>query len=70
MNRVKIARYIAIVATVLSIAGLVMRGTVGSEYGNIFTVMGILVRVASLMFGGFGTVTKVVESIAKWGGLL
>ena len=67
MNRLKIAQYIALVATALSVIGGLISGLLGSEIGSGFMCLGFLVGLVSYIFGGLGTAIKMAGGIAKWG---
>lgn len=66
MNRLKVAQYIALGATILSVLGLFidqMGGTIGDSFIN----FGLLAGMVSYCFGGFGKALKMAGSISKWG---
>ena len=65
MGRLKIAQYIAVGATALSVIAAIV-GT-NTEVGNALMVFGVLGAVVSYLFGGFGTAVKIASKIAKWG---
>lgn len=63
MKTLKIAQYIALVATVLSILGFCL------DTSASMTLMGLgfFLGLASYIFGGLGTAIKMAGKIAKWG---
>ena len=63
MDRLKIAQYIAIAATVISVIGILMGRIYGSELGDVFMMMSFFVRVVSFLFGGFRVVIKMFDSV-------
>lgn len=65
MGRLKIAQYIAVGATALSVIAAIV-GT-NTEVGNALMVFGVLGALVSYLFGGFGTAVKIASKIAKWG---
>lgn len=65
MGRLKIAQYIAVGATALSVIASIV-GT-NTEVGNVLMVFGVLGALVSYLFGGFGTAVKIASKIAKWG---
>jgi hypothetical protein len=67
MNKLKIAQYISLGATVLSVIGAVLGGMSGSEFGITLMCIGFLVGMVSYIFGGLGTAIKMAGGIAKWG---
>ena len=70
MNRLRIAQYIALGATVLSIVGMALGGLTGKTAGCVFMGIGVFVGIASYFFGGFGTAIKMAGKIAKWGWII
>ncbi|MDD6632056.1 MAG: hypothetical protein PUE83_04195 [Lachnobacterium sp.] len=67
MDRLKIAQYIALVATLFSIVGIIAGGFDGSNIGGIFIGIGMIVGLVSYLFGGFLTAIKMSLKIAKFG---
>ena len=67
MNKLKIAQYIALGATALSIIGAVLGGMSGAKVGTTIMCIGFAAGVVSYIFGGFGTAIRMAGSIAKWG---
>lgn len=70
MNRLKIAQYIALGATVSSVTGLIVSGNSGGIFtgiGGVLAMLGMLAAVVSYMFGGFGKALSIAGKIAKWG---
>ena len=66
MNRLKIAQYIALGATVLSVVrGILSANNVG--FGGALLGIGFLAGLVSYIFGGFGTAIRMACGIAKWG---
>ena len=70
MDRLKIAQYIALVATVVSVVGVFLGGLSGSNVGSKLMGIGFAVGLVSYIFGGFGTAVKMAGKIAKWGWLV
>lgn len=66
MNRLKIAQYIALAATALSVIGFIVSNS-NSNVGMTMMGLGFFVGLVSYIFGGFGTALKMAGSIAKWG---
>ncbi len=67
MNRLKIAQYIALTATILSAIGVLLQGFYGSDFGAFLISIGFITGLVSYFFGGFGTAIKMAGKIAKWG---
>lgn len=67
MNRFKIAQYIALVATALSVIGWLLWGVLGSQVGLTMIGIGALIGIVSYVFGGILTAFKMACGIAKWG---
>lgn len=67
MNRMKIAQYIALGATAVSILGFCLERMGAVEIGMTLTGIGILAGLVSYIFGGLGTAIKMAGGIAKWG---
>ena len=67
MNRLKIAQYIALGATALSVIGGIILGVFGLDCGSALMCMGFIVGLVSYIFGGLGTAIKMAGGIAKWG---
>ena len=67
MNRLKIAQYIALGATALSVIGGLFGGLSGSNFGAILMSVGFIVGLVSYIFGGLWTAIKMAGGIAKWG---
>ena len=66
MNRLKIAQYIALGATVVSIiGGILAANNVG--FGGTLLGLGFLAGLFSYIFGGLGNAIKMDGGIAKWG---
>ena len=65
MKRLKIAQYIAMAATIMSVISW-MVGT-HTEMGMVLMFFGTLGALVSYLFGGFGTAVKIASKIAKWG---
>lgn len=65
-NRLMIAQIIALVATVLSVIGLVLNWKDVGPWDTI-TGLGILLGLISYIFGGLLTAIKMAWGIAKWG---
>ena len=67
MNRLKIAQYIALGATALSVIGGFLGGLSGAGFGETLMYIGFMVGLVSYIFGGLGTAIKMAGGIAKWG---
>ena len=67
MNRMKIAQYIALAATALSVTGLLIAWKTGSTIGETVMVIGFLTGLVSYLFGGLLTAVRMSIGIAKWG---
>ena len=67
MDRLKIAQYIALLATALSVVGGLIGGLSGSDFGAVMMCIGFVLGLASYFFGGFGTAIRMSAGIAKWG---
>ncbi len=70
MNRLKIAQYIALGATALSVIGGLLGGLSGSEFGATLMSIGFVAGLVSYIFGGLGTAIKMAGGIAKWGWII
>ena len=70
MNRLKIAQYIALGATALSVIGGLLGGLSGSEFGAVLMCIGFVAGLVSYIFGGLGTAIKMAGGIAKWGWII
>lgn len=67
MKRLKIAQYIALVATALTFIGVYCGGISGSDTGTAIMGVALTVGMASYIFGGLMTACKMAGKIAKWG---
>ena len=67
MNRLKIAQYIALGATALSVLGFCLNTMAGLSFGMTLMGIGFMVGLVSYIFGGLGTAIKMALKIAKWG---
>lgn len=67
MNRLKIAQYIALGATALSVIGGLLGGMAGVNVGTMIMYVGFVAGLVSYIFGGLGTAIKMAGGIAKWG---
>lgn len=68
MNRWKIAQWIALGATVVSVLGFFIKGVDGlNDVGWTIMGIGIMCGLVSYIFGGLGTAVKMACGIAKWG---
>lgn len=67
MDRLKIAQYIALLATALSVVGGLIGGLSGSDFGAVMMCIGFVLGLASYFFGGFGTAIRMSAGIAKLG---
>lgn len=66
MNRMKIAQYIALGATLLTVTGIILSShfpNVGGWIGSI----GIVAGIAAYLFGGLTKALSIAWKIAKWG---
>lgn len=70
MNRLKIAQYIALGATALSVIGGLLGGMSGSEIGTVLMGLGFVTGLVSYIFGGLGTAIRMAGGIAKWGWII
>ena len=70
MEKLKIAQYIALGATALSVIGFILGGMVGLGFGFGLMGLGCIVGIVAYVFGGFGTAVRIAASIAKWGWLV
>ena len=70
MNRLKIAQYIALGATVLSVLGFCLNTMAGLSFGMTLMGIGFMVGLVSYIFGGLGTAFRMAGKIAKWGWLI
>lgn len=69
MNRLKIAQYIALGATALSVIGGILSAN-NAEFGGTLLGIGFLAGLVSYIFGGLGTAIRMAGGIAKWGWLI
>ena len=67
MERLKIAQYIALGATIVSLIGGLLNGLAGPMVGEVVISIGFVIGLVSYIFGGFGTAIKMAGGIAKWG---
>lgn len=67
MNRMKIAQYIALGATVISIIGFCLNVFGGIDFGIAIVGIGCVAGLVSYVFGGLLTAIKMAGGIAKWG---
>lgn len=67
MKRLQIAQYIALVATALSVIGLLMVFKFDIKFGEYVAVLGVLTGLVSYVFGGFFTAIRMALGIAMWG---
>ena len=67
MNRMKIAQYIALGATALSVLGFCLNTMAGLGFGMTLAGIGFLLGIVSYIFGGLGTAIKMAGGIAKVG---
>ena len=67
MNRLKVAQYIALGATALSVIGLMLGST---QFGGVLMSIGFMAGLVSYFFGGLGTAFKMAGKIAKWGWII
>ncbi len=67
MERLKIAQYIALGATIVSIVGAALGGMSGKDIGIVIMGIGFIAGIVSYIFGGFGTAIKMAAKIAHWG---
>lgn len=65
VDRLKIAQYIALAATLLSIIGSILGAWSGSTVGSCFLSAGFITALVSYIFGGFGTAVSAALNIAK-----
>ena len=66
MNRLKIAQYIALGATILMIIGFCL-SLANIQLGETIMGMSVLIGWGSYIFGGLFTAIKIACRIAKWG---
>ena len=66
MKRFKIAQLVALVATVISVIGLIMISG-GNDNGVTFIGTGFIIGVVSYIFGGLGTAISSAFNIGKVG---
>lgn len=69
MNRLKIAQYIALGATLLSVAGVILSSRF-PNFGGWICFFGIVAGIAAYLFGGLGKALAIAGKIAKWGWLV
>lgn len=67
MNRLKIAQYIALGATVSSVIGILILRASDSTIGAVLLCIGFLAGLVSYIFGGLLTAIKMAGKIAKFG---
>lgn len=67
MDRLKIAQYIALGATALSVIGIILGVTTNSSSVASLMALGFIAGLVSYIFGGLGTAIKMAGGIAKWG---
>lgn len=67
MNRLKIAQYIALGATVLSVLGFCLQNMAGLGVGSTIMGAGMVAGLVSYIFGGLWTAIRMAGGIAKWG---
>ena len=67
MKRLKIAQYIALVATAMTLIGVYLGGITGSSTGSAVMGIALTVGMVSYIFGGLLTAGKMAGKIAKWG---
>jgi hypothetical protein len=66
MNRLKIAQYIAMAATVMSVAGFILESKdIGG--GDYLIGLGLITGLVSYLFGGLFKMLGMAIGIAKWG---
>ncbi len=70
MNRLRIAQYIALGATVFSVIGGLLGGMSGSKFGTVLMVIGLIGGLTSYIFGGLLSAIRMAGGIAKWGWLV
>jgi hypothetical protein len=69
MNRLKIAQYIALGATICTIGGGFLESK-GIGFGTALWMFGILAAMVSYCFGGLGKALKMIGTIIKWGWII
>jgi len=67
MNRLKIAQYIALGATICSLIGTYGTFVAQSTFMSSFVGFGLIAGIVSYFFGGFGKALKMAGKIAKFG---
>lgn len=67
MKRLQIAQCIALVATALSVIGLLMLFKFDIEFGKYIATAGVFAGLVSYVFGGFFTAIRMALGIATWG---
>ena len=67
MERLRIAQYIAGVATFLTIFGMFIATKGFSNAGPVVFCIGIAVGIVSYLFGGFGKACSISMALAKFG---
>ena len=70
MKRIKIAQYIALAATCLTVLGFILSGTTGGQFALSMMGYGVMIGIVSYFFGGFKTALRMAGKIAKWGWLI
>lgn len=70
MDRLKIAQYVALVATVSLILGIYLTTSTNSNFGASLIGVGFGGGLISYIFGGLGTAIKMAGKIAKWGWII
>ncbi len=71
MKKIKIALYIAVVAFLISVIGILV-GTLGNNFSVASAIMSIgwVVGWVAYVFGGLLTAIKLAGKIAKWGWII
>ena len=67
MNRLKVAQYIALGATVVSVVGGLLGGLSGSDLGAMLMFIGVVAGLVSYILAGIGTAIRMAWGIAIWG---
>lgn len=67
MKRLKIAQFIALGATILSVIGAAIGGFGTSDFGMTLLVIGFFAGIVSYCFGGLFKALSMAMKIAKWG---
>lgn len=66
MNRLRIAQFIALGATLVSVIGIILTFN-EVDFGAIMLGVGFVAGLVSYLFGGLGKAIKMAGGIAKWG---